>query len=440
MNVQNPPVSKDAVVSAAAARAGNYRWVICGLLFAASAINYVDRQMLGLLKPDLRDMFHLDAAHFEIAFADIVFWFQAAYAIGYLGFGRLIDKLGARLGFSVAIVVWTIAHVAHAAVRTVFGFTLVRIGLGLGESGNFPAGVKAVAEWFPKSERALATSIFNAGTGIGAIITPLIVPVIVHYFGWQAAFVITGSFSLVWLWVWIQNYRSPREHAKLGKAELDFIESDPPDTEQQKNIPWTRLFRVKETWAFALGKFLIDPIWWFYLFWLPGFFAEHYHLNLLTFGPPLVAVYIMSDLGSVAGGWMSSQLIKMGSTINRARKLTMLVSSFAILPVMFAMYADNLWLAVLIIGIATAAHQSFSANLYTLPSDVFPRSAVGSVIGIGGTLGGIGGMFMSKFTGFVLSTFSGDYTPIFMVAGGAYFLALLVVHLLSPRYELAKVD
>jgi len=435
MNVQTSPVDKGAVIAAASARAGNYRWVICALLFAATAINYIDRQMLGLLKPNFQQEFGWS----ETQFADIVFWFQAAYAVGYLGFGWVIDKIGAKLGFAVAIVVWTIAHVAHAAVRTVTGFTVVRIGLGLGESGNFPAGVKAVAEWFPKSERALATSIFNAGSGIGAIIAPLIVPLLVIYADWHWAFVVTGVFSVIWLAAWWFLYTRPRENKNVKPGEIAFIESDPPDTEAHKNIPWTRLLTVKETWAFALGKFLIDPIWWMYLFWLPGFFADRYHLDLKTFGPPVVAVYIMSDIGSVAGGWLSSQLIKMNFSINAARKITMLVAALAVTPIAFAMYADNLWLAVAIIGLATAAHQAFSANLYTLPSDVFPRAAVASVIGIGGTVGAVGGMLMSKYTGYVLDQLH-TYTPIFVVGASAYLLALLVVHLLSPRYELAKVD
>jgi MFS transporter, ACS family, aldohexuronate transporter len=435
MTVQTPPVAPEEIVSNAAARAGSYRWVICGLLFAATAINYVDRQMLGVLKPTLQH----ELGWNEIQYADIVFWFQAAYAVGYLGFGRLIDRIGARFGFAMAIVIWTIAHVAHAAVRTATGFTVARVGLGLGESGNFPAGVKAVAEWFPKRERALAVSIFNAGSGIGAIVTPLIVPWITIAYGWRAAFVITGSFSLIWLAVWLVTYRSPRNHPRVGAAELALIESDPPDTEVQKNVPWARLFRVKETWAFALGKFLIDPIWWMYLFWLPGFFAVRYHLDLKSFGPPVVAVYIMSDIGSVFGGWLSSLLLHRGFSLNAARKLTMLVSCFAILPIVYAPFAANLWLAVAIIGIATAAHQSFSANLYTLPSDVFPRAAVGSVIGIGGTAGAIGGMLMSEYTGYILQTL-GTYTPIFVVAVAAYALALLVVHTLSPTYAPAKVD
>ena len=435
MSVQTPKVAQDEIVSAAAARAGAFRWVIVGLLFAATAINYVDRQILGVLKPTLQH----ELGWNEIQYADIVFWFQAAYAVGYLGFGRLIDRIGARFGFAIAIVIWTIAHVAHAVVKTATGFTLVRVGLGLGESGNFPAGVKAVAEWFPKGERALANSIFNAGSGIGAIVTPLIVPAITLAFGWRAAFLVTGSFSLVWLFIWLAVYRRPREHARVGAAELALIESDPPDTEAQKNIPWSRLLRVKETWAYAIAKFLIDPIWWMYLFWLPGFFAARYHLDLKSFGPPVVAVYIMSDIGSIAGGWMSSFLLRRGFGLGAARKLTMLISCFAILPIVTAQYADSLWLAVTILGVATAAHQSFSANLYTLPSDVFPRAAVGSVIGIGGTIGAIGGMLMAQYTGYVLQTI-GSYTPIFVVAVAAYALALGVVQWLSPAYAPAKVD
>jgi ACS family hexuronate transporter-like MFS transporter len=428
-------VAQDEVVSAAAARAGAFRWVICGLLFAATAINYVDRQILGVLKPTLQH----ELGWNEIQYADIVFWFQAAYAVGYLGFGRLIDKIGARFGFALAFVIWTVFHVAHAVVRSATGFTLVRVGLGLGESGNFPAGVKAVAEWFPKRERALANSIFNAGSGIGAIITPLIVPAITLAYGWRATFVITGSFSLIWLVVWIAMYRHPRNHPRVGAAELALIESDPPDTEAQQNIPWSRLLRVKETWAYALAKFLIDPIWWMYLFWLPGFFADRYHLDLKSFGPPVVAVYVMSDVGSVAGGWLSSLLLRRGFSLSAARKLTMLISCFLILPIVTAQYADNLWLAVVILGVATAAHQSFSANLYTLPSDVFPRAAVGSVIGIGGTVGAIGGMLMAQYTGYVLQTI-GSYTPIFVVAVAAYALALGVVQWLSPTYAPAQVD
>jgi ACS family hexuronate transporter-like MFS transporter len=407
---------------------GRHRWVICALLFAAIAINYIDRQMIGVLKPTLQHEFHWT----EIGYGNIIFWFQAFYALGYVGFGRLVDRIGARLGYTISIAIWTVGHVGHAFVSTVFGFTIVRVVLGIGESGSFPAAIKAVTEWFPQRERAFATGLFNAGTNVGAIITPLIVPVITLAFGWRWAFILTGFLSIAWLIVWLFVYRRPRKSKYVGAAEIAYIESDPPDTGAP--IPWVQLLRHRQTWAFGIGKLLIDPVWWMFLFWLPDFFAKRYHLDLQSFGPPLVAVYILSDIGSVAGGWMSSTMIKHGSSVNRARKLTMLLCAVCVLPVMFARYADTVWLAVAIIGLATAAHQGFSANLYTLASDMFPRRAVGSVIGIGGMLGGIGGMAMSEYTGIVLQ-YLGTYTPIFIVAGTLYLLALLVIHILSPRLK-----
>jgi ACS family hexuronate transporter-like MFS transporter len=416
-----------------AVKVGNYRWIIVALLFTAMVINYVDRQMLGLLKPTLER----EQGWSETTYADIVFWFQGAYALSYLFFGRVVDRIGARMGFAAAFVIWTIGHIGCAFAKNAGGFIAARVILGVGEGGGFPAGIKAVTEWFPKKERAFATGVFNAGTNIGAIVTPLVVPAIVLSLGWQAAFVITGVVSLVWLPVWWFVYRRPREQSKLSAAELAYIEQDPPDPVQ--HVPWTRLIGVRETWAYALGKFLIDPIWWMYLFWLPDFLAKRYGLDLKTFGPPLIAIYLMSDVGSVAGGWLSSRFMHRGMSINAARKLTMLICALAVTPIAFAMYADNVWLAVAIIGLATAAHQGFSANLYTLPSDVFPRAAVGSVIGIGGMVGGIGGMVMSKYAGWVLEKI-GSYTPIFVVAASAYLLALLVVHLLTPRMAPARLD
>ena len=404
------------------------------MLFAATSINYVDRQIIGVLKPTLQ----LEFGWTESSYGDIVFWFQAAYALGYLGFGRVIDKIGARLGYAAVVVLWTAAHMAHALVSSVGGFIAVRFALGLGESGNFPAGLKAIAEWFPKQERALATGIFIAGTNVGAIITPLIVPFITYRWGWRAAFIVTGSFSLVWLILWLKIYRRPQEHTKVGAGELAFINSDSsanPDAPRAvTDMTWRRLLRVPETWAYAIPRFLIDPIWWMFLFWLPDFFAKRYNLDLAHFGPPLVVVYLVSDAGSISGGWLSSRLIRSGSSVNRARKLTMLLASVLVLPVMFAMYADNLWLAVAIVGAATAGHQAFSATLYTLPSDVFPKQAVGTVVGIGGTAGAIGGMLMAKYAGWVLDGI-GSYTPIFIVAGTVYTLALIVVHMLSPRMK-----
>ncbi len=418
-------------VAAAAGRVGRYRWGICALLFAATAINYVDRQMIGVLKPTIS----AELGWSETTYADVIFWFQAAYAIGYLSFGKIVDVLGARIGYSVAFVIWTVGHTLCGFASNAFQFSAARVVLGLGESGNFPAGIKAVSEWFPAKERAFATGVFNAGANIGAIVTPLIVPAITIAFGWRMAFIVTGVASLVWLVAWIAIYRRPREVTSLSAAELAHIESDPADTTAK--IGWGKLLRYRETWAYALGKFLIDPIWWLFLFWTPDFLGKTYNLDLKSFGPPLVVIYIISDLGSVAGGWSSSRMMKRGMSANMARKLTMLVCAFLVMPIFFAQYATNLWLAVAIVGLATAAHQAFSANLYTLPSDMFPRAAVGSVVGIGGTVGAIGGMMMAKFTGYILET-TGSYTPIFAVAGSTYIIAVIVIHLLSPR--LARVD
>lgn len=423
----------EAQIAAAASTVGRYRWVICGLLFAATAINYVDRQMIGVLKPTISH----DLGWSETTYADVIFWFQAAYALGYLSFGKIVDVVGARIGYSIAFLIWTAGHILCGFVNTAFQFSLARALLGIGESGNFPAGIKAVTEWFPAKERALATGVFNAGANIGAVVTPLVVPWIVidMGLGWRMAFVITGLFSFIWLAAWIVIYRRPREQPRLSAEELAYIESDPADP--ARPIPWRRLIGYRETWAFALGKFLIDPIWWLFLFWTPDFLGKTYHLDLKSFGPPLIVIYLISDLGSVAGGWSSSRLMKRGLSANVARKVTMLICAFLVMPIIFAQYASNVWLAVAIVGLATAAHQAFSANLYTIPSDMFPRAAVGSVIGIGGTIGAIGGMMMAKFTGYILET-TGSYTPIFAVAGSTYLIAVIVIHLLSPR--LARVD
>jgi ACS family hexuronate transporter-like MFS transporter len=411
---------------------GRVRWGICALLFFATTINYIDRQMISVLKPTLQAEYGWN----ETTYANIVFAFQLAYAIGYFAFGHLIDRLGARYGYSLAALIWGVAAMATSAARDAMGFMVARFALGLGESGNFPAGVKAVAEWFPKQERAFAIGIFNAGANIGAILTPLIAPVLVYYFGWRAAFLVTGALVFVWLVVWWKVYRRPREKANLSAAELAFIESDPPDSPGK--VRWLDLLKHRQTWAYAVGKFMIDPIWWFFLFWLPGFFATEHGLNLMTFGPPLVAIYIISDVGSVAGGWLSSKLIKRGWSVNAGRKTAMLACALCVPPVMFAPGVESLWGAVLLIGLATAAHQGFSANLYTLPSDLFPRKAVGAVIGIGGTIGAVGGMFMAKFTGWVLDS-TGSYYPMFIIAGSTYLVALLIIHLLVPKMEPAPV-
>jgi len=421
-----------ATVTAPATTTGRYRWVIVGLLFAATAINYVDRQMIGVLKPTLS----ADLNWSETDFANVIFFFQMAYAVGYIGFGRVVDLIGERLGYAIAFTIWTVAHMAHGGVYTVTQFAMARFGLGIGEAGNFPAGIKAVTEWFPAKERATAIGIFNAGANVGAIITPLLVPALTVAYGWRSTFVITGGFSVIWLIAWLSIYRRPAQKQQVTAEELAYITQDPADPITP--VPWKRLIGLRETWAYALGKFFIDPIWWFFLFWLPGFLGKRYDLDLVSFGPPLVVIYLMSDVGSIIGGWSSSRMIKAGRSVNYARKMTMLVCAFAVLPVVFSQGIDSLWLNVFIIGVATAAHQAFSANLYTLPSDLFPRSAVGSVIGIGGTVGAIGGMIMAKYAGFVLDSI-GSYTPLFAVAGSAYFLALGAVHLLSPRLARAEL-
>lgn len=422
----------DASRAAPSAATGRYRWVVVALLFMAMVINYVDRQALGLLKPQLEQEFGWR----ETDYADLVFWFQCAYAIAYLAWGRIIDKIGARFGFGIAFAIWQVGHMMTAAAGSFGGFIASRVVLGLGEGGAFPAGIKSVAEWFPKKERAFATGIFNAGTNIGAIVTPLLIPALTLAFGWQMTFIITGLLGLIWLPIWLLVYRRPREHKKLSAAELAHIESDPADPVEK--VPWVKLLGYRETWAYAIGKFLIDPIWWMFLFWLPDFLGKRHGLDLKTFGPPLVAIYLLSDVGSVGGGWLSSRFMKMGWSINKARKVTMLICALLAVPVAGAALASNLWVAVLIIGVATAAHQGFSANLYTLPSDVFPRSAVGSVIGIGGMVGAVGGMVFSKYIGAVLEDL-GTYTPIFVIAASAYLLALLVVHLLAPKMEPVKL-
>jgi len=410
-----------------------YRWLICGLLFCATAINYIDRQTVSVLKPLLQSDFNWS----EVDYGDIVFVFQSAYAVSYLFFGRLIDRLGARMGYAAAIGLWTLAHMGHALARSLGGFMIARAALGIGEGGNFPAGLKAVSEWFPRSERAFAVGLFNAGANIGAIITPLLVPAVTLAWGWRAAFIVTGLFSVVWVLVWLKIYRRPEDSAKVTPAELALIQAEP--VEAPRAVRWGILLSKRESWAYIGGRFLIDPVWWMFLFWLPDFFAKRHNLDLKSFGVPLAVVYILSDLGSVAGGWLSSFLIKRGRSVNSARKTAMLISALAVPPIVAGMYVDDLWLAVAIVGLATAAHQSFSCNLYTLPSDLFPRHAVGSVAGLGGMAGAVGGMLMAKYAGWVLDRI-GSYTPIFAVSASAYLLALALIHLLSPRYEPARLD
>jgi ACS family hexuronate transporter-like MFS transporter len=438
--------------AAAVAAVGYRRWVICALLFFAATINYVDRQVIGLLKPTLQAQFGWS----EIDYADIVLAFQLAYAVGFLLAGRLMDRLGVRVGFALAIIVWSLAAMAHAEAEafggiasavlaiagltysvSVAGFIFARFALGLGESGNFPAAIKVVAEWFPKRERALATGLFNSGTNVGALITPLVVPWITIAWGWYWAFVATGALGFLWLaWWWI-SYRPPESHPRVSASELAYIRSDPP--EPMVRVPWSTLLKHRQTWAFAIGKFLTDPVWWLYLFWIPDFLNRNHGLDLTSLGPPLVAIYLVADVGSIGGGWLSSTLMKRGISLNAARKTAMLTCAIAVLPIAFAAGARELWVAVAIISLAAAAHQGWSANLFTLASDTFPRHAVGSVVGLGGMAGAVGGMLIAKLTGYILEA-TGSYVPVFLIAASAYLVGLAVIHALVPRLEPARLD
>jgi ACS family hexuronate transporter-like MFS transporter len=426
--------SVSAYATAARVKVGHYRWTICALLFFATTINYVDRQILGILAPTLQS----EIGWNEQQYGAIVSWFTLAYAVGFLFIGRLLDKIGTRRGFAYAIVVWSIAAMAHALARTAAGFSAARFALGLGESANFPASIKTVAEWFPARERAFATGIFNAGTNVGAIVTPLVVPWIALTWGWRAAFIITGSIGFLWLAVWLAVYRPPRENPRLSRAELEYIESDPKSPAFA--VRWTTLLRHRQTWAFALGKGMTDPVWWFYLFWLPKFLDARYGIKLAQVAAPLVVIYLLADVGSVFGGWLSGAFIKRGWTVNAGRKTTMLIAALLILPTIAAPAATNMWVAVVIVGVAAAAHQWWSANIFTLSSDMFPAHAVGSVVGIGGFFGAAGGFLFQRATGWLLQQNGNNYTPIFLVCGFAYVAALLVVHLLAPRLERARLQ
>ena len=411
-----------------------YRWTICALLFCATTINYMDRQVLGILAPSLQR----ELGWSEAQYGAIISWFSTAYALGFLVAGRIMDRLGVRTGLALAIVTWSLAAMSHALARTANAFAAARFALGIGESGNFPASIKAVADWFPARERALATGIFNAGTNVGAIVTPLVVPWIALRWGWQAAFLWTGILSATWLVFWLTIYRSPQEHRRCSPAELAHIRGDVID-QPTFNVRWTELLRHRQTWAFALAKLLTDPIWWFYLYWLPKFLDARFGIRLATVAAPLIVVYVLADIGSVGGGWLSGALIKRGWSVNRGRKVTLLTAALIIMPTMMAPRVGSLWTAVLIVGIAAAAHQWWSANVFTLSSDMFPRQAVGSVVGIGGFFGALGGIAFQRITGLVLQHNGDNYAPIFVVCGLAYVTALAIVQLLAPRLEQAPI-
>lgn len=402
-------------------KASKYRWTICALLFFATTINYVDRQVLGILAPTLQ----AELGWSEVQYAGIVSWFTLAYALGYVGAGRLLDRFGVRKGFSVSVVIWSVAAMGHALATTAAGFGAARFALGIGESGNFPAAIKAIAGWFPLKERALAMGIVNAGTNIGAVITPIIVPIIALTWGWRAAFIVTGALGFIWLIFWLIMYRSPDTDAE-GNAIV-------AGTESRVTVPWSQVLKHRQAWAFIMGKLMTDPVWWFYLFWLPKFLDVRFDVKLAKVAAPLIAIYLLADVGSVGGGWISGAFMRRGWSLNKARKVTMLMAAVAIVPTMFAPAAPTLWITVAIVGVAAAAHQWWSTNLFTLPSDMFPQRAIGTVVGIGGFAGAASGFFFQRATGAVLQANGNNYTPVFLFCGLAYITALLVIHLLVPR-------
>lgn len=429
---QAEPIQADSVK-------GGYRWTIVALLFFATTINYLDRQIIGLLKPALEKEFTWS----EQDYSRIVMAFAASYALGLLAFGRIVDRIGTKMGYVVSVVVWSLAAIGHAAARSTFGFGVARSLLGLGESGNFPTAIKSVAEWFPKRERALATGIFNSGANIGAVVAPVVVPWILGAYGWQEAFIVTGAIGFIWLGFWWFLYEVPARQKRLSKAEFAYIHSDAELNAGDAGEPirWGRLFGFRQTWAFVFGKLLTDPIWWFFLFWLPSYFATTFNLDLKKPSLPLVVVYTATTIGSIGGGYLSGYFIGRGWTAFRARKTAMFLFALLVMPIMAAQYAQNIWQAVALISLAAAAHQAWSATIYTTVSDAFPKRALSSVIGIGGMAGSVGGILFPLLIGWLLDRYkaagdlTGGYNLLFVICGFAYLLAWGIMHGFTPRME-----
>lgn len=427
-------------------RIGKYRWTICSLVFFATTVNYLDRAVISLLKPYIAEDFHWDKMAEAANYANIEIAFKVAYAFGMLGAGRFIDKMGTKIGYAIATVLWSIAAICHALATGVGGFSIARVFLGITEAGNFPAAIKATAEWFPKKERALATGIFNSGSNIGAIVAPLTVPFIAKNWGWEWAFILTGAIGFIWLVLWFIYYEVPSKQKRLSQAEFDYIHSDKDEVvaTNEPKLSWSKLLTFKQTWAFAIGKFLTDPIWWFYLFWLPDFLKKQYLLSNEGVAMPTAIVYIIASFGSVFGGYLPMKLIDKGMPVFKARKTSMLIYAFFVVPIIFAQVFGemNMWLAVITIGIAAAAHQAWSANIFTTVSDMFPKSSTASVTGIGGLFGGLGGIMLSALVQkrmFVYYESIGKiqtaYYIMFFICGAAYITGWLIMHLLVPKMK-----
>lgn len=408
---------------------GTYRWRIVVLLFFATTINYLDRQVLGILAPQVQTQFGWS----ESDYGFIIMAFQAAYAIGLLSMGALLDKIGTRLGFIISVSLLSLAGMFHAAVSSVAAFATARFALGIGASTNFPAAIKTIAEWFPKKERALATGLFNSGSNVGAILTPLIIPIVAVKFGWQWAFISAGALGFVWLVFWVVTYRKPEESKKLSTVELKFILQDEKDEAQK--LPWKSIISYKQTWGICLARFLTDPIWWFFLFWLPKYLNSTYNIDLLHIGLPLIVVYVVSIVGSVFGGWFSSYLIKRGKNTVSARKFAIFMMALLVVPIFFTSQVSNLWIAVIFVSLATFAHQGYAANIFTIVSDIYPKNAVGSVTGLAGFAGAVGGVLFSGGVGHILEI-TESYYVIFGVASVAYLLCWLSLQLLVPNQKI----
>jgi ACS family hexuronate transporter-like MFS transporter len=411
----------------------NYRWVICGLLFAITTINYMDRNILGVLKPTIQGDLHFS----ETDFGNIIFFFSIAYAVGYAGMGWLTDKIGIRLGLATAAILWCVASTAHGMVASVGGFILARIVLGLGEGGNFPTCIKTIATWFPVRDRALATGIFNSGSNIGAMLAPLIGALVVAFAGWQAAFYVTGLIGLIWVVFWLISYRNPAEHPSVSPSELAYITQDPEVAVQK--VAWAELLTYRGTWVYLVGAVLTNPAWWFYNNWVPSFLNSKFNVSLFAVGLPLVLIYLLTDIGSIAGGWMSSTLIKRGMDVFLARKVTLFICALCTEPVFLAPQLDSMWTAVLLIGIAMAAHQGFSANLFTLVTDTMPLGAIASTVGLAGGISSIAGAFSAAVIGRVLDAMGGNYTVVFFACASVYIIAVVIIHFILPRTRASMV-